>query len=169
MLALAAIRFCSASTMSGRRSNSEAAGRQALSGKSSSSMSASARDRAGVATEQHADEILLPRDLTFELGTWARRPVLRFGLPVVAFGHGTLLEAHALQSRRFAQLCEVAAHFELGRAPQLDVAGGDVRDDRQHDRALALLAGEEARARDSEARRNLPRSPVRSSPRDLTP
>jgi len=63
----------------------------------------SALDRAGVGAQQHADEILLPGDLAFEL--WhlsCRGLVLGFGLPVVALGHRPLIEAHPLQPRRFA-------------------------------------------------------------------
>ena len=113
-------------------------------------MSASTRNRAGIAAKQHADEILLLRDLTLELGHSGRGLlILRLGLLVIALGNSALLEAHALQSRRFAQaLRGLLRNFELPvERAQLDVAGGDVGDDRQHDRALALLAGKQARAR----------------------
>ena len=99
-------------------------------------------------TEEHAKEVLLPRDLSLELGHPGHGvAVLRFSLQVVALGNGALLETHPLKARRFAQaLRSVLRDFELPvQRAQLDVAAGDRRNDRQHHGALALLAGEQAR------------------------
>src|SRR4029434_2382116 len=107
-------------------------------------------NRAGIATEQHADEVFLLRDLTLELGHSGRGLMgLRLGLPVIALGYRTFVEAHPLQPRRFTQALRCALrYFELPiQRSQLDVAAGDGRDDRQQHSAPALLTAKQARAR----------------------
>ena len=97
-----------------------------------------------------------------------RLAVLRFGLLVVALGDGAFLEAHALQPRSFAQTLRGALRdLELAvERAQLDVAARDRRDERQHDRALALLAGEQAGFAPTRSRGAAgPRCPIRSSPK----
>ena len=100
----------------------------------------------GILAEQHADEILLLRDLTLQLGHSRHGLlVLRFGLPVVALRHRTFVGADSLQLCGLAQtLRRLSRDLELAiQCAQLDVAGGDGRDDGQHDRAFALLTGEQ--------------------------
>ena len=110
---------------------------------------ASPRNQAGIVTEQDADEVLLLRDLTLELGHPGQGlAVLRFSLLIVARGDGAFLETHPLQPRRFTQALRGALRdFELPvQRPQLDIAAGDRSDHRQDHRAFALLAGEKAGA-----------------------
>src|SRR4030095_6980345 len=107
-------------------------------------------NRSWIATEQHADEVFLLRDLTLELGHSGRGLMsLRLGLPVVALGYRTFVDAPPLHPRRFTQALRSALrYFELPiQRSQLDVAAGDRRDDRQHHSAPALLTAKQARAR----------------------
>src|SRR6202171_3450797 len=109
----------------------------------------SPRNQGGMVTEQYADEVLLLRDLTLELGHPGHGlAVLRFSLLIVARGDGAFLETHPLQPRRFTQTLRGALRdFELPvQRPQLDIAAGDRSYHREDHRSLALLAGEQAGA-----------------------
>ena len=150
MLALAATRFCSACRMSGRRCSSVEGRSAGIERRDELVDGLAARDRARVAPEQDRDQVLQRRDLLLDGRDRGQRLlVLRPDLRDLGLRHDAGLEAQVEDARGLAEvrrrrLRDLALAVERA---QRDVGGRDVRDHREHDAALRLLARVDLRLR----------------------